>query len=280
MDPFATLPTEIILLIFESCCDFTSLDGLQQVSPRAKQVFNISYKSVTEHVLKNCPLTSEGLHNQFTLLASIQSTTFTPIAMLEQLDSLSETAVRPISISTNNSLAAVRQAVSTAAKVHLTACACLQHLFDRIESAKPRRPIAPTADLMGWVSGRLPEPNGETFQFVIDPPSWIETYRMHRSLWNLEVFRHIYNAASTRWSWSTYDLDCFVKQYVWCPPMLKLIRHGVEVGQQLGAEILCSIITICFVVKKVDPLILSGGWISEHFDDLVYLSGMGGDYTR
>ncbi|KAJ5440833.1 hypothetical protein N7491_003239 [Penicillium cf. griseofulvum] len=186
MDPFAKLPAEIILLILESCCDFTSLDGLQQISPRAELAFNASYRTVTEHVLKKCPLTSEGLHNEFTLLASIESTTFTPTALLEQLDSLSG-------------------AVSAAAKVHITACACLQHLFTRLQSTKPQRPIAPAIDLIEWVHGKG------------DPPSWIESYRTHRGLWHLELFRHIYNAASTRWSWSTHDLDFFAEQYVeWC----------------------------------------------------------------
>ncbi|KAJ5504121.1 hypothetical protein N7463_006995 [Penicillium fimorum] len=217
MDPFAKLPTEIILLILESCCDFTSLDGIQQISLRAEQAFNISYKTVAEHVLKNCPLTSEGLYNEFTLLASFESTSFTPTALLEQLDSLSGGALQPVSISTINSLAAVRQAVSTAAKVHHTACTCLQHLFDRLETAKPRRSIAPAANLTERMHGRLPETSGETFHLAIYPPSWTESHRTHRSLWNLELFRHIHNAASTRWSWSTHDLDFFAEQYVeWC----------------------------------------------------------------
>lgn len=102
MDPFAKLPAEIILLILESCCDFTSLDGLQQISPWVEQVFDTSYKTVTEHVLKNCSFTLEGLHHEFTLLATIASTTFTPTAMLEQLDSFSGKIVRPVSISTIN----------------------------------------------------------------------------------------------------------------------------------------------------------------------------------
>ncbi|KAJ5467309.1 hypothetical protein N7475_005061 [Penicillium sp. IBT 31633x] len=220
MDPFAILPTEIILLILESCCDFTSLNGLQQISPRVEQVFNTSYKTITEHVLKKCSLTSEGLHKQFALLASVEYTTFTPTTVLEQLYGLSGKAVRPVSISSINSLAAVRQAVETAAKVHIYACACLQHLLCRVESAKPRHPIASATDVLSWVRGSLPEPKSETFQMTVDPPSWIEYYRTHRGLWNLELFDHIYNAASTRWSWSTYDLENFVEQYVeWCQYM-------------------------------------------------------------
>ncbi|KAJ5374790.1 hypothetical protein N7517_006796 [Penicillium concentricum] len=193
MDPFAKLPTEIILLILESCCDFASLDGLQKISSRAEQVFNIS---------------------------------------------LSGGALQSASVSSINSLAAARQAVTTAAKVHHTSCACLQHLVNRLESAKPHRPIAPAADLTERMHGRLPESHGETSLLAIYPPSWIESYRTHRGLWNLELFRHIYNAAPTRWSWSTHDLDFFTEQYVeWCR-----LEWGLD-GIQTISE---CVVDLCF----------------------------------
>jgi hypothetical protein len=75
----------------------------------------------------------------------------------------------------------------------------------RFESAKPRRSIASANDLYEWLAERLPEPDGEEFKFKADPPSRVESYRVHRSLWDLELFRHIYDAASTHWS--TRDLD-------------------------------------------------------------------------
>jgi hypothetical protein len=215
MDPFAKLPTEIICQILESCCDFTSLDGLQQISPRVKEAFNGSFKKITEHVLRNCSLTKHGLYHYFTLLASILSISFTPQALLKELASSLGDVMRPISLSTTHSLAAVHQTIKIAAKIHLTACACLQCLINRLESAEPRRPIASHADVIDWVNGKFPPPKGgELIQFDVDPPSWIESYRTHRGLWKLELFYQIYNTGINHWLWSTDDLDYFIEQYL------------------------------------------------------------------
>ncbi|KAJ5547260.1 hypothetical protein N7494_004845 [Penicillium frequentans] len=218
MDPFAKLPTEIIWQILESCCDFTSLDGLQQISPRVKEAFNGSFKSITEHVLRNCSHASHGLHYYFTRLASILSTSFTPQALLEELTGSPGDVMRPISLSTTHSLAAVYQTVNIAAKIHRTACACLQRFISRLESAEPRRPMASHAKVVDWVNRRFPPPKGgELIQFDVDPPSWLESYRTHRGLWKLELFHQIHNAATSHWLWSTHDLDCFIEQYMeWC----------------------------------------------------------------
>lgn len=68
---------------------------------------------------------------------------------------------------------------------------------------------------------------------------------MHHGLWNLELFGHIYNAASTRWSWSTHDLNCFVEQYVeWCR-----FRWGLE-GIQTISE---CVVDLC----PTEPTILN-----------------------
>lgn len=215
MDPFEKLPTEIIWQILESCSDFTSLDGLQQISPRVKEAFNGSFKSITEKVLENCSLTSHGLHHYFKLLASILSTSFAPQALLEEIAGSRGNNIRPISLSNTHSLAAVHQTINSAAKIHRNACACLQLLINRLESAEPRRPMASDEIVDNWMARNGPPPKGgELVQFDVDPPSWIESYRAHRGLWKLELFQQIRNAATSRWLWSTHDLDCFAEQYL------------------------------------------------------------------
>ncbi|CAG8195634.1 unnamed protein product [Penicillium salamii] len=218
MDPFAKFPIEIIWEILESCCDFTCLEGLQQVSPRVEQAFNGSYKTITESVLRKCSHASQGLHGYFTLLVSIRSMPFTPAALLEELNGLSEGDVRPVSLSATHFLAAVRQTVTTAAKIHLTACACLQCLLNRLEAAKPRLPMASSSDVAKWAYERHPPPKGgEVIKFDVDPPSWIESYRTHRCLWILELLDEIHNAATKRWMWSVPDLNDFIEKYLeWC----------------------------------------------------------------
>ncbi len=240
MDPFAKFPTEIIWQILELCCDFTSLFGLQQISPRVKEAFYGSFKNITEQVLRNCSLTSHGLHYYFSRLASILSTSFTPQALLEELAGSPGDIMRSISLSTTHSLAAVQQTINTAAKIHLTACACLQLFIYRLDSAEPRRPIVSDTTISEWVTNRrLPPPKGgELIRFDVDPPSWIETYRTHRGLWKLELFQQIYHAATNYWLWSTYDLDWFSEQYLeWC-----LYPGGIEELQTISECVvdLCS----------------------------------------
>lgn len=112
----------------------------------------------------------------------------------------------------------MHQTVNAAAKIHLTACACLQTLINRLESAEPRRPMGSDTQVGGWLHEKLPPPKGgELIQFDVDPPSWIEAYRAHRGLWKLELFHQIHNAAANHWLWSTHDLDCFIEPYLeWC----------------------------------------------------------------
>ncbi|CAG8036144.1 unnamed protein product [Penicillium salamii] len=219
MDPFAKLPTEIIWQILESCDDFTSLEGLQQVSPQVEQAFNGSYKTITESILRNCSHASRGLHGYFTLLVSIQSMPFTPAALLGELLSLSEGDARPVSLPATHTQAAVRQTVATAAKIHRTACACLRCLLNRLEAAEPRLPLASSSDVAKWAHGRhAPPKGGQVIQFNVDPPSWIESYRTHRGLWTLELLGEIHNAATKRWMWSVPELNDFIeKTYLkWC----------------------------------------------------------------
>lgn len=193
MDPFAKLPAEIILLILKSCCKFTSLDGLQQISPWVEQVFNTSYKTVTERLLTNCSFTLEGLHNEFTLLATIASTTFTPTAMLEQLDSFRED--RAACFHFHHQLISCSTPGCDYSGKSPSYCLRLPPaFFDSSLVSKPRCPIASPNDGFEWLRRRLEELNSEIYQFRIDSPPWIESYRMHHGLWNLELFGHIYNA--------------------------------------------------------------------------------------
>ncbi|OKO94359.1 hypothetical protein PENSUB_11626 [Penicillium subrubescens] len=41
---------ELIEVILESCCDFTSLDGLPQIFPHMEQVFNARHESILKNV--------------------------------------------------------------------------------------------------------------------------------------------------------------------------------------------------------------------------------------
>ncbi|CAG8926268.1 unnamed protein product [Penicillium salamii] len=255
MDPFAKLPTEIIWEILESCDDFTSLEGLRQVSPRVEQAFNGSYKTITENILRNYSHVSRGLHGYFTLLVSIRSMPFTPAALLEELNSLSNGVERPVSLPATHTLAAVRQTVTTAAKIHLTACACLRCLLNRLKAAEPRLHLGESS----W-------DNCHSDLFDVDLPSWIESYRTNRGLWILELLVEVHNAATKRWMWSVLDLNEFVENYLkWCESWrgLKEIQTISECVINLSSSqptILSRRPTVIFEIPPPNDLMLQACW--------------------
>ncbi|KAF3397754.1 hypothetical protein F1880_005642 [Penicillium rolfsii] len=205
------LPFELVEFILEACDDFTSLDGLLQIFPHMELVFNARRESILRNVLSRCTLLSGRLHKLFYIVLAIESTTFTPSSLLGLLRGPMEIHFPQSSIT---STGPTRKAIATAAKIHRTACACLQTFLDRINVAKPCRPKDSLEQTIKWINGEAPEPEGEVFEFKgTQSPSWVEQYRVHRVLWLQEIFINIYDAASTRWSWSEEDLVHFAAEY-------------------------------------------------------------------
>jgi hypothetical protein len=214
MDPFRKLPTEIILQILKSCCDFTSLDGLLQMSPVVNDVFTYFYAEITEAVLVTCPMTGNGIEEDFKLLVAIYSTTtFTPSTILDFLQRTPGDPFPPAleasqSFRSLDSNAAVRQTVSTAAKIHRLACACLDTFIHRIKITTPSRATVSDGKLYSWLWNREPDPPAEPFQSKgTHHPRWVEQYRVHRVLWAIQIYSELCAAAEKRWSWSQDDID-------------------------------------------------------------------------
>ncbi|KAJ5856262.1 uncharacterized protein N7529_010206 [Penicillium soppii] len=214
MDPFAKFPPEVIALILECCSDFASLDGLLRTSARADEVFRHYYKTITEQIMKNCPIISQGLQYEFRNFIFLESGNFNSASLPELIDGARMTAVVPLSLPSIHSFNAVREAVSTAASIYFAASACLSLLLDRLAVAEPRRVVGPVSAVVEWVVGRWPEPPNEIFHVKPRPLSWCEIYRMHRVLWTLATFYCVHRAANTRWSWSLEELSSFTEQYV------------------------------------------------------------------
>lgn len=214
MDPFRKLPNEIIVQILKSCCDFTSLNSLLEMSPVVNNVFNYFYADITEAVLKSCPMTQHGIEENFQFLIAIYSTTaFTPSTILNFLqrkrgDPFPPTLEAFRSFRALNSVAALRQAVSTAARIHRVACACLDTFIDRIKTTTPSHATVSDEELLDWLRGKAPDPSGEPFQSKgTHNPHWVEQYRVHRVLWAIQIYTELCAAAGTRWSWSKDDID-------------------------------------------------------------------------
>jgi hypothetical protein len=201
--------------ILEFCADFASLDGLLRASAQADQVFGQYYKTITERVMKNCPILSHGLQYEFRNIILLESEgTFTPASLPELLDGAYTTSIVPLSLPTDRSFGAVRKAISIAASICHAASACIHILLDRLMIAEPRRVVGSPSNSVEWVEGRLSEPPSEPIRITYHPPSWAETYRTHRILWTLATFSSVLHAANTRWDWSLEDKNSFTERYV------------------------------------------------------------------
>lgn len=178
MDPFSIFPPEVIRIsIFEFCTDFASLDSLLRTSARADQVFGEHSKTITERVLKNCPILSSGLQYEFRNIVLLESnkTSFTLSSLPVLLDSIDTSSAVRLSLPAEHSLGAVRKAVSIPGHICYAASACLHALFHRLIVAEPRRVVgSPSA--VEWIEGRLSEAQSEPIRITYHPPSWAETY--------------------------------------------------------------------------------------------------------
>jgi hypothetical protein len=216
MEPFSTVPAEILVSILEACNDFASLDGLLRTSARVDQVFGEYYQTITDQVMKNCPIISQGLQYAFRNIALLESDSmFTPSTLPELGDDRYSTSVMPLALPAGCSLEGVRKAVDVATSIHRAAFACIDVLLERFSAAEPRRVINDHGQAYEWVVGRSSEPpQNERFHVKYYPPSWAEIYRTHRILWTLAIFDCILDAANTRWEWSLEDKGNFIEQYV------------------------------------------------------------------
>ena len=216
MDPFSAIPAEIIVSILEACTDFASLDGLLRTSARADQVFGEYYQTITERVMKNCPIISQGLQYAFRNVALVESDSmFTPSTLPELGDDRYATSVTPFALPASCSLEGVRKAISIATSISRAAFACIDVLLERFSAAEPRRVIDDHGQAFEWVEGRSSEsPSSEPFRVRYYPPSWAEIYRTHRILWTLAIFDCVLHAVNTRWEWSLEDKTSFIEQYV------------------------------------------------------------------
>jgi hypothetical protein len=140
--PFHSLPREIVTQILKSCCDFTSLDGLLQISSKATKTFDIYYVTITEAVLSSCPMTQGINGHKFRLVVAMEPATIGPGTSRRCLEDIHwnpmPPAIQPL-FQSLDSAAPIRQAIKSAAKVHRLACVCYDTLIENIKKDKPAR---------------------------------------------------------------------------------------------------------------------------------------------
>ncbi|GMG08240.1 unnamed protein product [Aspergillus oryzae var. brunneus] len=151
IDSFQKLPEEIIIQILESCWDFTSLDGLLQISLKANEVFDTYYPRITEAVVASCSMTSGFNDHKFRLVVAIQAAAIGPRTLRKCLEDKHWEPMPPVMESIFWSLECstpIRQAINSAAKVHRLACICYDSFIENVKKAKPARPNVSENEIM------------------------------------------------------------------------------------------------------------------------------------
>lgn len=224
MDIFQRLPEEIILLILHQL-DFLGLHALISLSPRARLVIDLSLFDLTDYLLSRCSTTSVDNYRWFYCTVLIH---MPPPSSYKTLDDFrlhrdNITSLKSLCSPQNEASlrCSIYVAIETAARIQRLACACLwklQHkLHEATRAALHFRSIA--QDSPNWDNDLATDWE----QTALSPPSWIEDFRVHRSLWCLQVFIDLRRAAGPEvvvstdrttgsvswggWDWDLNEID-------------------------------------------------------------------------
>ncbi|KAJ0421464.1 hypothetical protein BJY00DRAFT_282296 [Aspergillus carlsbadensis] len=191
MDPFETLPVEIILTILADCDNFTGPESLLSVSPRVRAVFQAHPRVITLGLIASNPITQRPevrqLCQQIALLhhPSVYCPDLDVYRMeCEGLSALPETL----------DTAELLQTIRIASQIERLTSICLRTMHQAFISAVETHPA-------GELSGST------RAQKARDPFSWVEHYRVSWALWHLRHFSSLKTAAERRWNWPRESLN-------------------------------------------------------------------------
>jgi hypothetical protein len=193
MDPFPTLPPQILLDIIKLLPDFPALQAFLHSSPAVARIFEECGNEIVDTIaLQSLSLTMYNLLQQMKLLFNdLGHPAFlhTLEAENEQRRITSEPAPPPT----------LRRLVSAASNIqHLSYC-CLQSYLYRVYRLKPAHPLEPRIRFQyhapthydPQLAGPRYEP-GDT-----GPPSWVEWQRVLRALWYIQIDLELQKSADS-----------------------------------------------------------------------------------
>ncbi|PYH82476.1 hypothetical protein BO82DRAFT_431697 [Aspergillus uvarum CBS 121591] len=214
MDPFSTLPHELLSSISEEAADWVGLDSLIRVSPRIAALFIPERGSdqahpdaiyLVENILRTNSMMSHRLHRFFRMCADLRSPTFSSGCNLTLAEFMAQDYSSPLS-STSVTGTVLRDMVRVAANIQRLACACLTTFLARIRAVQP---IGYGRDAAGKLKGGEPYPAQEA-----GPPSWAEEYRVYRALWHLQLYSDVWTVVlQPGWSPSELHLHLRVSDF-------------------------------------------------------------------
>ncbi|KAL2797359.1 hypothetical protein BJX66DRAFT_91511 [Aspergillus keveii] len=191
MDPFDTLPAEIILTILAHCNDFTGPDSLLSVSPHVHAVFQARPRVTTLGLIASNPITQRPVVNQ---LCQQIALLHQPSVHCSSFEEYGRTCEALTSLPKNLDVAELLQIIRIAAHVERLTCVCLRTMHQAFISAVE-------AHSAGELSGSARAEKAR------DPFSWVENYRVSSALWHLRHFSCLKMAAERRWNWPAKSLN-------------------------------------------------------------------------
>ncbi|KAL5335197.1 hypothetical protein BJX70DRAFT_401800 [Aspergillus crustosus] len=194
MDPFTRLPPELIVQIIVCIADFSAAENVILASPRVKAVFQ-GQPTIIQELIQSDPVTSlpeiqKLLHD----ISLIQTS-------LVQCDSLTDYQLKrdkTTAVEYTGELSTC--IIHLAARTQRLACACLSLVQNNLVSALSKCEV-PTIS----VFDRLLKAS--------EPFSFTEEYRVYCSLWHLQHYSALRQAATGRWGWdetSIQGLDAYI----------------------------------------------------------------------
>ncbi|GLB10955.1 hypothetical protein AtubIFM57258_007367 [Aspergillus tubingensis] len=211
MDPLSKLPYELLSLIIDYTADWITLESLIQISPPLHDLFNTSAPPSTspkkqsrrsartsskahreairivKYTLKNNPIMSVAIRRHFHIITKLRQFSSQPAVrrticyttlLLGDDDS-------SISFDSPPAHTTLLEMITLAANIQRLVCACLSTFLTRLRSVHPHR----------WTKEDLdPKTSASTQTDMkpyklhdVGPPSWLEEYRIYRSLWFLQL---------------------------------------------------------------------------------------------
>ncbi|GLA71921.1 hypothetical protein AtubIFM55763_002428 [Aspergillus tubingensis] len=211
MDPLSKLPYELFSLILDYTADWITLESLIQISPPLHDLFTTSAAPSTSPkkqsrrsartsskahreairivkcTLKNNPIMSVQLRRHFHIITKLRQFSsqpavrrticYTTLLLGEDDPSLSFDS--PPAHTT------LLEMITLAANIQRLACACLSTLLTRLRSVHPHRWTK--EDLYSKTCASTETETGPYKLHDVGPPSWLEEYRIYRTLWFLQL---------------------------------------------------------------------------------------------
>ncbi|KAL5336594.1 hypothetical protein BJX70DRAFT_400533 [Aspergillus crustosus] len=188
MDPFERLPFELIEQILLSI-DFATVESLLSASPRIHSIFQ-AQPTLVQALIHSNQITSmpeiAALCYNISFIHSSDEEACSNLSHYKQLCA----APKDVAFST---FLESWQFIRLAAHIQRLACLCLTHFRRNLVAAVNRTPLK---NMTG----------PQRAQKASTPFSWTEEYRVYFSLWHLQHYSSLRNAARGPWHWSPAEI--------------------------------------------------------------------------